>query len=97
MLIKMNSQLLCKIMPVVVIVVMTVLQSVVDGKGYACRDQSQSLDAKCFQSAGVKDGAYFCYCVYVLCILRYSGFLWVVLTNTGILLRGLKLYRESRT
>ena len=32
----------------------------------------------------VKDGAYFCYCAYVLSTSRYSGFLWVVPTNTGI-------------
>ena len=33
----------------------------------------------------VKDGAYFCYCAYVLRISRYSDFLWVVPTNyTGI-------------
>ena len=37
-----------------------------------------------------KDGAYFCYCVYVLRIWRYSGFPWVVPTNTGIFLSGLK-------
>ena len=41
-----------------------------------------------------KDGAYYCYCAYVLSILRNSGFLWVVFTNTGIFLRGLKLYGE---
>ena len=29
---------------------------------------------------------------YVLRILRYSGFLWVVPSNTGIILRGLKLW-----
>ena len=45
----------------------------------------------------IKDGAYYCYCAYVLRISRYSGFLWVVPTNTGIILRGLKLYGESRT
>ena len=44
-----------------------------------------------------EDGAYFCYCAYVLCISRYSAFLWVVPTNTGIFLRGLKLCRENRT
>ena len=44
-----------------------------------------------------KDGAYYCYCAYVLRIARYSGFLWVVPTNTGIFLRSLKLYGESRT
>ena len=37
----------------------------------------------------LNDGAYYCYCAYVLCIARYSGFLWVVPTNTGIFLRGL--------
>ena len=42
-----------------------------------------------------KDGAYFCYCAYVLCISRYSGFLWVVLI-TGILLRSLKLCGDCR-
>ena len=44
-----------------------------------------------------KDGAYFYYCAYVLGISRHSGFLWVVLTNTGIFLCGLKLCLESRT
>ena len=44
-----------------------------------------------------KDGAYYCYCAYVLRIARYSGFLWVVHTNAGIFLRGLKLYGEGRT
>ena len=47
--------------------------------------------------ARFKDGAYFCYCADVLRIRRYSGFLWVVPTNTGIFLCGLKLFRESRT
>ena len=45
----------------------------------------------------LKDGAYYCYCAYVLRISRCSGFLWVVPTNAGIILRGLKLYGESRT
>ena len=45
----------------------------------------------------LKDGAYFCYCSYVLRISRHSGFLWVVPTNKGIFLRGLKLCGESRT
>ena len=39
----------------------------------------------------LKDGAYYCYCAYVLRILRYSDFLSVMLINTGIFLRGLKL------
>ena len=42
-----------------------------------------------------KDGAYYCYCAYVLRISRYSDFLSVMLTNTGIFLRGLKLSGES--
>ena len=46
---------------------------------------------------GLKDGAYYCYCAYVLRILRYSDFLSVTLTNTGIFLRGLKLSGESRS
>ena len=44
-----------------------------------------------------KDGAYFCYCAYALRISRYLGYLWVVPTNTGIFLHGLKLCGESRT
>ena len=44
-----------------------------------------------------KDGAYYCYCAYVLSIARYSGVLWVVPTNTEIFLRGLNLYGEIRT
>ena len=43
----------------------------------------------------VKDGAYYCYCAYVLRISRYSDFLSPMLTNTGIFLRGLKLSGES--
>ena len=42
-----------------------------------------------------KDGAYYCYCAYNLRISRYSDFLSVMLTNTGIFLRGLKLSGES--
>ena len=45
----------------------------------------------------IKDGAYYCYCAYLLRISRYSGFLWVVPANTGIFLCGLKLCEESRT
>lgn len=44
-----------------------------------------------------KDGACYCYCAYVLRISIYTGFLWVVPANTGIFLRGLKLFGESRT
>ena len=42
----------------------------------------------------LKDGAYYCYCAYVLRISRYSDFLSPMLTNTGIFLRGLKLPEE---
>ena len=45
----------------------------------------------------LKDGAYYCYCAYVLRISRYSDFLLVVLTNVGIFLRGLKLAGKSRS
>ena len=44
-----------------------------------------------------KDGAYYCYCAYVLRISRYSDFLSPMLTNTGIFLRGLKLSGETRS
>ena len=48
-------------------------------------------------SSLLKDGAYNCYCAYVLRISRYSDFLSPMLTNTGIFLRGLKLSGESRS
>ena len=41
-----------------------------------------------------KDGAYYCYRAYVLRIGRYADFLWVVSTNIGIFLRGLKLFLQ---
>ena len=37
-----------------------------------------------------KDGAYYCYCAYVLRISRYLDFLSPMLTNSGIFLRGLR-------
>ena len=49
------------------------------------------------QCPPLKDGAYYCYCAYVLRISRYSDFLSVMLTNTGRFLRGLKLSGESRS
>ena len=58
------------------------------------RNQKINID-RCM-SRLVKDGAYYCYCAYVLCIARYSGFLWVVPTNTRIFLRGLKLYGKKQ-
>ena len=46
----------------------------------------------------IKDSTYFGYCADVLLSQdMYSGFLWVVPTNTGIFLRGLKLCRQGRT
>ena len=48
-------------------------------------------------SSNLKDGAYYCYCAYVLRISRYSDFLLSMLTNTGIFLRGFKLSGESRS
>ena len=45
----------------------------------------------------IKEGAYYCYCAYVLRISRYSDFLLLVLTNTAIFLRGSKLCGESST
>ena len=44
-----------------------------------------------------KDGAYYCYCAYVLRISRYWDFLSPMVTNTGIFLLGLKLSGESRS
>ena len=45
----------------------------------------------------IKDGAYYSHCTYVLRISRYLDFLSVMLTNTGIFLRGLKLSGKSRS
>ena len=50
-----------------------------------------------YHNIAVKDGAYYCYCAYVLRISRYSGFLSMMLTNTGIFLHRLKLSGESRS
>ena len=44
-----------------------------------------------FQLSNFKDGTYYCYCAYVPRISRYSSFLSVMLTNTGIFLRSLKI------
>ena len=43
----------------------------------------------------VKGGAYFCYCAYVLRISRYSDFLLVVPTNTGIFFARFKTMRRK--
>ena len=44
-----------------------------------------------------KDGAYYCYCAYVLRISRYWDFLSPMLSYKGIFLRDLKLSGESRS
>ena len=64
------------------------------------KNNNNKTNKKWFKSASIanfKDGAYYCYCAYVLRISRYSDFLSVMLTNTGIFLRGLKLSGESRS
>ena len=57
---------------------------------------SFSLICQVTKNWSIKDGAYCCYCAYGLRISRYSDFLSVMLTNSGIFLRGLKLSGESR-
>ena len=59
--------------------------------------QSRSPDTAEGKTISFKDGAYYCYCAYVLRISRYSDFLSPMLTNTGIFLRRLKLSGESRS
>ena len=44
-----------------------------------------------------KDGAYYCYCAYVLRISRYWDFLSPMLSYKGIFLRDLKLSGESKS
>ena len=65
---------------------------------------ASEMPERCFENCqdyaaveSIKDGAYYCYCAYVLRISRYSDFLSAVLTNAGIFLRGSKLCGESRT
>ena len=43
-----------------------------------------------------KDGAYYCYCAYILPIARYLGFLWVVPSTTGIVIARLKTIRRKQ-
>ena len=58
------------------------------------RDENKSLMTAIMF---LKDGAYYCYCAYVLRISRYSDFLSVMLIKTVIPLRGLKLSGKSRS
>ena len=44
----------------------------------------------------VMDSDYFCYCAYVLCISRYSGFLWVVPTKHGDIFARFKTMRRKQ-
>ena len=69
--------------------------SVVVKTSAQCKNAQRHLVTKCLRS--LKDGAYYCYCAYVLRISRYSDFLSVMLTKTGIFLRGLKLSGKSRS
>ena len=55
---------------------------------------SQSVTGDIATISKFNDGAYCCYCPYILHIARYSGFLWVVPMNTGVFLRGLN-YTEK--
>ena len=61
--------------------------------GFCCRRRRGCLSSLLL----LKDGAYYCYCAYVLRIPRYSDFLSPMLANTRIFLRGLKLSGESRS
>ena len=61
------------------------------------KNSRYSLRNSGFDILTFKDGAYYCYCAYVLRISRYSGFLLVVLTNTGMFLRSFELCGESGT
>ena len=62
-----------------------------------CMELTRGIRKRNMLNSLVKDGAYYCYCAYVLRISGYSGFLSPMLTNTGIFLRGLKLSGESRS
>ena len=64
-------------------------------RGFKCLQAI--VDSELVALQYIKDGAYYCYCAYILRIARYSGFLWVEPINIAIFLRGLKLYGESRT
>ena len=44
----------------------------------------------------IKDGAYYCYCAYVLRISRYSDFLSVVLTNAGDIFARVKTMQRKQ-
>ena len=77
---------------------MPMTQEIMRSRVAQCKTRESPTTVKAeTKIALVKDGAYYCYCAYVLRILRYSDFLSVMLTNTGIFLRGLKLSGESRS
>ena len=68
-----------------------------DDLDHLCILERALLTLVAFRVSALKDGAYYCYCAYVLRISRYSDFLSPMLTNTGVFLRGLKLSGESRS
>ena len=45
-----------------------------------------SCEKQCQHGGPFKDGAYYCYCAYVLRVSRYSDFLSVMLTDTVIII-----------
>ena len=61
------------------------------------KDMWITFQKSCPIPALIKDGAYYCYCAYVLRMSRYSDILSPVLTHAGIFLRSLKLSGESRS
>ena len=64
--------------------------------GILARSSSKSLTFRQWHiMVSIKDGAYYCYCAYVLRTSRYSGFPSVTLANTEIFLQGLKLSGET--
>ena len=66
--------------------------------GFEVKSKTEGFTVVCPRCRqNLKDGAYYCYCAYVLRISRYSDFLSVMLIYTGIFLRGLKLSGESRS
>ena len=56
-----------------------------------------TMEKAIWKISHLKDGAYYCYCAYVLRISRYWDFLSPMLSYKGIFLRDLKLSGESRS
>ena len=67
------------------------IQALIDYKERSCSSHKiLERQLQFIVKIALKDGAYYCYCAYVLRISINSGFLSVMLTNTVIFLRGLK-------